>query len=1210
MKRMKHGSVVSRLFSAGLALAMAIGTFGASVMPVSATGTDSGGDGAISVQYEVEGLKSDTGGFYAESGSTLTYKVQVRNELQSDLEDIDIHVNIPEGTTLKDENQRVDYRLDDFLSTEYGQDGKSLKFEIPVVVNYGITEVGPITFDLSYQTADGGVASGTLPSAGNRESYRVPLNNNDPTPVEGGSMEISVDSMSMANPGEEVTFYFEAKSINGFAGEADITVMLPEGFVLRDSEPWDVSERPGNVEYVDVNKGMNYQLTEVKADDLIRFSVTGIAPDDLEQDTELTGSVVLDWTHSGNVVQPTGQDAKDITIMVKQKEVPPIGPVIADFTFEPAKGQSTDVKPGVDIKMNMKLVLSSDVEDLESVKDATLTVTVPSGMTVKEFAAPGVRGTMDGDMKCDIKLGDLVMGREINAVLTLVPSMDMANTRQVVGGVATWEDGKSEDVYVYFDINDGIDRVETVPKLSLAWSDTKKTEERTYQLGEELPVVVSVVNNNKTNVLDGFVRLTYPSDMEVKEGSYGKGQLFVDASGNKMIEWEAGKLKADSTNYFEAVFVAAKADEDAASKAGVFSATMEYSNPPKGEESTVVSGNYLTALRLMPEADALSVVVSQDGTVEDIKVQPGQKVVYTLTAYNTGEVDMKNVKVTGFLPTGFTFGKADTKALVNDDGAITWTIDKLEAGKKAEVNFGVTVPTNVNDNSTTFAMNVIAKADEVDSVESNTVSMTVGEGKVSISLWQKKDGMDESTRDEMTVEPGESFKYVMLVSNSGTATVGEVNVGISVPGTLKIGSDLGENMTVEGTNYVWKIYDLEEGKTVRGELEVTAPEDTSTRSATSNSGSSAGTANKTARTKTLKVSAKMAWKDEAGATHRQTSNTVTTIIKEDVPEVTWTSPWDNQNKIDDADKKPAPKVNNTGLRVETISKTTLTHMLAYANSDTIVVKASYTKLKPNTRYVGTVGLVNASGGMMKDINGNDCSAHVDFTTTDKTAGDIMTVEFTIAGKDYVGRCLYGAMDVTPEGGQKIAYRGDGFEESTIRSAKVLGVAMNNPTVTTTNTGHGIATVKYENVQPGQGYQVVAVLMDRTTKKPLVTAQGKAVSGTADFTAAEESGSVDVPIMYGMDDIKGKDLALYVTLYDRDGKVVLAVDQDINKAAGSGSNGVGQTVYATAKTGEDMGSELGAGNVLPIVMASAAVVVILATFGFAAHHDKKRKDGQK
>ena len=156
-----------------------------------------------------------------------------------------------------------------------------------------------------------------------------------------------------------------------------------------------------------------------------------------------------------------------------------------------------------------------------------------------------------------------------------------------------------------------------------------------------------------------------------------------------------------------------------------------------------------------------------------------------------------------------------------------------------------------------------------------------------------------------------------------------------------------------------------------------------------------------------------------------------------------------------------------------------------------------------------------------------------------------------------------------------------------------GVALESGTVTTSGNGELTSTVKYTNVQTDNNYRAMVVLMDKSTGKPITRSDGKAVMGSFDFRATKSEGTVEVPMTFGQSDVEGRDIVTYVTLYNGDGSVVLAVDQDLSSGSYSGTglaNGQG-SVYATAQTGQ-------AGGVLPYVLGGCAALFAAAAAAFA------------
>lgn len=1221
MQRGRRGSVRNKVFAAGLALATIIGTMGAGMTASAAELGDGGpvskdppaGTKPIEMQYTVEGLHIGEDGDteVVHTGDTVTYKVQLISE---NLTEASVKVAVPEGTHPVDEEQQLEYTLDDF------SDGV-LKFDYPVVVEWPADdavspEIGAFKVRFSAKAADGAVFDGELPGVDKQVGYPVVVTGENPdkeskVPTFEGIVDAGFSTKEV-EPGGKVTYKMVVKNGTDFDGSGSVEFRLPEGFEFAADKQWTVDERPGHIEMTEDKRGAVYTLTELKAgaDDIL-FDVYAVAPADLEADTELAAQVLFSYESSDGSVSDEQQH--DLGIIVKGVPEEPVGPITAKVAFDLAEGQSAAVKPGEKVNLVMKAVFESDEADVKAAKDVVFNVNAPEGVYIADFIANGAKGKVSRQT-ATMTFGTVPLGKEISANLQVIADAETINQMVAVGAFVTYADNqRTKDSHVYLNVGDGIDRPEDVPVLTLKWTDTKDVEARTYRAGAKLPVTFTVVNNDTDIAIeDGVVKFVLPEGFTVESGLWDK-DYETDENGVRTYSCMLAEIKPQTSRDVNVVFVA---DADSEVNEAVFAGTFECRNMPESVDGALGSENYLTAIQEIPDADSLAVVMSQDGTINEIKVSAGQKVAYEVTVYNNGNADVEDVVVKSYVPDGLRCGKSSvTKGVEYHDGVVTWTVGRLKAGEHVSMKYGVTVP--AKDAADSYTAYSEAMATDVDASESNHVTMRVGAGDVAYEIYQRRMSGDR-TQDEMDVDPGETFYYVMRVTNRGTAPVSDIMAKLNIPASFRCeANNMPENVRLEGKVATWYVYDLREGESREVEIQVTAPD-----KVYNNSGSNTGSSNKALSTDTVKVTGTLSWKDTAGKSHRVSANTLTTMVKRNnVPKTTNTNANANGNGNggSSANKNTAqtkaPRVNNTGLKVLVASKTVAAnpHMIAYQDKETIVVTASYTKLAANTHYTGTVGLVNENGGVIKDVNGKDCTARLDFTSSASGAGEIagQPVEFVINGKDYVGKNIYGAMDVTPDGGKKIAYRANEIEEGTMHGGKVMGIAMDNPTVSTTNTGNGIASIKYENLVPGMGYQAVVALVDRETGKVMKRADGKAVSGSKSFKADKEEGSVDVEIQYGMDDVKNvANKALYVTLYDNDGKIVLAADQDINRSVGSGSgSGSGSdgkgAMYATPKTGLE---EEGADTTIMMVAGILALVAIAGACGFVYY--RKRGLGHK
>lgn len=1217
MRKGRHGSVRNKVFAAGLALVTMFGTLGAG-STVHAEEFGGSGTDALTVrsplelQYTVSGLHIGDDGVskVVHTGETVTYKVQLRDTSEYGFDSGTFDVITPEGTHTLTADQKTKYTIDDF------SDGV-LKFDYPVVVDWPDEDVanpkiGGFRVNFTGSLA-GEPISGVLPQKPNQEGYAVKVVGEKPvTQVTVPSFEgmaVAGFSTKEVEPGGRVTYKMTVKGGKGFNGSGKVEFTLPEGFVFAADKQWTVDERPGNIKMTEDKRGAVYTLTELKSSD-VEFEVYAVAPTDLKEDAELSAKVAFSYKSKDGAT--ADEQEHELPIMVKAAPEEPIGPIMARVAFDLAEGQSSYIKPGEKVNMVMKAVFESDDSSISSAKDVTFTVNAPEGVYISDFIANGAKANVS-NQKATMTFGSVPIGKEITANLQVIADAETMNQMIAVGAFVTYADSqKTRDVYVYLNIGDGIDRPEAVPVVTLRWTDTKDTGVRTYRAGDKVPVTITVTNNDTDVALvDGVVKFVLPEGFSVQEGLWDK-DYETDDDGVRTYSCRLAEIKPQTSKDVSVVFVA---DSESEVDEAVFAATFECGNMPDTADEVVNSENYLTAIREVPDTDSLAVVMSQDGTVNDIKVSAGQRVAYEVTVYNNGNADLDNVSVKSYVPDGLKYGKSSLSGVTQNDGVVTWVIGRLKAGEHVSMKYGVTVPSN--DPADSYTAYSKATAEGVGESESNHVTMRVGAGNIVYQIYQKRNSGDK-TQDEMEVDPGETFYYVMRVSNKGTAPVSDIVAKLAIPGTFSCdGNSMPTNVKLENKTVSWYVYDLREGETREVSIQVTAP-----NNIYNNSGSNTGRSDKSLSTDTVKATGSLYWKDTAGKSYKVSANTLTTIVKRNnEPKTTdkgtglGNSGTGTGTTKGDANqsKTKTPRVNNTGLKVVTVSKTVTTnpHMIAYQDKETIVVTASYTKIAANTHYTGTVGLVDENGGVIKDVNGKDCTALLDFMSNGTGNGAIegQPVEFVIDGKAYVGKNIYGAMDVTPDGGTKLAYRANDIEEGTMHGGKVMGIAMDNPTVSTTNTGNGVATVKYENVVEGQAYQVIVALVDRDTGKVMKRADGKAVSGTQTFTAEKSEGSVDVEIQYGMDDVKStENKALYVTLYERDGKVVLAADQDINRSvgsSGSGSSGGKGSVYATPKTGLE---EEGANTTVMLVVGILALVAIGGAAGFMYY--RKRGLGHK
>ncbi|WP_159458171.1 VaFE repeat-containing surface-anchored protein, partial [Listeria goaensis] len=87
-------------------------------------------------------------------------------------------------------------------------------------------------------------------------------------------------------------------------------------------------------------------------------------------------------------------------------------------------------------------------------------------------------------------------------------------------------------------------------------------------------------------------------------------------------------------------------------------------------------------------------------------------------------------------------------------------------------------------------------------------------------------------------------------------------------------------------------------------------------------------------------------------------------------------------------------------------------------------------------------------------------------------------------------------------------------------------------------------VKYQDLTPGQTYDIQGTVMDKSTGKALVV-NGKTVVATGSFTAKTANGSAKVEFTFNTKSLDGKDLVVFEELYKN--KELIAEHKNINDA---------------------------------------------------------------
>ena len=235
------------------------------------------------------------------------------------------------------------------------------------------------------------------------------------------------------------------------------------------------------------------------------------------------------------------------------------------------------------------------------------------------------------------------------------------------------------------------------------------------------------------------------------------------------------------------------------------------------------------------------------------------------------------------------------------------------------------------------------------------------------------------------------------------------------------------------------------------------------------------------------------------------------------------------------------------------------HTTAYDASDSdhyigvgtvkVTDKVEYSHLVAGKTYTVTGEVHDAKTGDVLKVNGKTVAAEKTFTA-EESHGSV-TVDFSFDSYDLAGKTLVVYETLTDAKGAKLAEhkdKDDVSQQVTVLTPKLSTSAVSEADNSKSVTAEGDATVtdyvRYTGLTAGQTYTLTGTLMDKSTKKAFVDADGNPVTATAEFTADAESGTATVTFTFDASGIKtGTKLVAFETVATNG--IEIADHKDIN-----------------------------------------------------------------
>ena len=235
------------------------------------------------------------------------------------------------------------------------------------------------------------------------------------------------------------------------------------------------------------------------------------------------------------------------------------------------------------------------------------------------------------------------------------------------------------------------------------------------------------------------------------------------------------------------------------------------------------------------------------------------------------------------------------------------------------------------------------------------------------------------------------------------------------------------------------------------------------------------------------------------------------------------------------------------------------HTTAYDASDSdhyigvgtvkVTDKVEYSHLVAGKTYTVTGEVHDTKTGDVLKVNGKTVTAEKTFTA-EESHGSV-TVDFSFDSYDLAGKTLVVYETLTDAKGAKLAEhkdKDDVSQQVTVLTPKLSTSAVSEADNSKSVTAEGDATVtdyvRYTGLTAGQTYTLTGTLMDKSTKKAFVDADGNPATATAEFTAGAESGIATVTFTFDASGIKtGTKLVAFETLSTNG--IEIAAHKDIN-----------------------------------------------------------------
>lgn len=360
--------------------------------------------------------------------------------------------------------------------------------------------------------------------------------------------------------------------------------------------------------------------------------------------------------------------------------------------------------------------------------DVTITDTIPDGTKYVDGSA--TEGGIYSEGKITWSFNNVTAGETKTVTFKVEVTdggKDITNKAVVIDGNNTYETNETEN----FTYEKTASKTEAVLGEEVGYSIVYRNN-----TGAEMQVTI-------TDTLDE--RLEYLEGTATKNGVYNNGVLtwtLTVPAGETVTVTFSARIKADAQGSVENTVV-------------ILENNVEYKT------------NTVTTEVLVPDYKVTKTqsVNGKKSTDKTVSAEIGDKITYSITLENTGDVALNDISIVDTVPKGLI---VNPQADVNNDGmlqdgVITWNIQTLEIGEKITVSFTATVPEV--EEAAVYKNVAVALYDkdgdgEDDPEESNGVEVEVDEPEKEPEKTPEK----ENNSDKKSPQTGDRTNFTMWLA--------------------------------------------------------------------------------------------------------------------------------------------------------------------------------------------------------------------------------------------------------------------------------------------------------------------------------------------------------------------------------------------------------------------------------------------------------------